>query len=146
MRVSGNGSCEIRGNTFYGNYTENTVHNGATLVILTPALFERNIVAASLGGSGAVGTTSPLAGGCNVYWANEYGNGVPLVGTDVEADPLFCDPEEGDFTVRFDSPCVEPQSGGCGQIGALPASCGKIAVEAMSFGRIKSLYRQGAGR
>lgn len=39
-------------------------------------------------------------------------------------DPLYCDPQEHDFTLHADSPCAPAHSGGCGQIGACPVGCG----------------------
>jgi hypothetical protein len=140
ITISGSGTCIIRGNTFYGNYQADGTFGGATLEILTPTVFERNIISHSSGGT-AIASSGPLGSSCNVYWMNAQGIGVPLSNTDLEADPLFCSPEVGDFTVQTDSPCVEPQSGTCGQIGAFPASCGTVAVERVSWGQIKALYR-----
>ncbi|MBZ0267813.1 hypothetical protein K8I85_06630 [bacterium] len=57
------------------------------------------------------------------------------------ADPLFCDPDNGDFTIQSISPCAPPGVTGCGLIGALPVGCGPVAVEAMSWGKVKGAYR-----
>jgi len=38
-------------------------------------------------------------------------------------DPLFCDPEAGDLTLRSDSPCAPANSGSCGRIGAETVAC-----------------------
>ncbi|MCK4305688.1 MAG: right-handed parallel beta-helix repeat-containing protein, partial [Candidatus Eisenbacteria sp.] len=67
---------------------------------------------------------------CNLYgnhggdWvagaAGQYGsNG------NISLDPLFCNPESGDFHVREDSPCApfSPPNPGCDLIGALPVGC-----------------------
>ena len=57
------------------------------------------------------------------------------------ADPLFCDPDHGDFALQADSPCAPPGVTDCGQVGALPVGCGPVSVEAKSWGRIKAMYR-----
>jgi len=45
------------------------------------------------------------------------------------ADPLFCDRENGDFTLWEDSPCtVDNSPPGCGLIGALGIGCGVTPV------------------
>lgn len=58
----------------------------------------------------------------------------------VTADPLLCDPENDDFTIRSDSPCA-PDAGDCGAIGAFPVACARSAVEEMSWGIVKARYR-----
>jgi len=47
----------------------------------------------------------------------------------ISADPLFCSPESGDFTLGAESPCAPEHSQGCGQIGAHPVGCGLTPVE-----------------
>ena len=83
--------------------------------------------------------------------SNVYGNtdGDDLCGADLggnfSEDPLFCDAEEGDYTLDGCSPCLpgnHPHGVDCGLIGALGQGCGATVVEATSWGRIKSLYRR----
>ena len=145
ISINGTGACTIRGNTFYANYQVDATFGGSTLEILTPTTFENNIVSWSSGGN-AIRSTVVLSAGCNVYWANSHGAGVPLAETDREVDPEFCDAANGDFTVRVSSPCVEPNSKGCGQIGAFAAGCGAVTIDALSWGRIKGFYRGGRER
>lgn len=38
-------------------------------------------------------------------------------------DPLFCEPDEGDFTLREGSPCLPDHNPDCGLIGAHPQGC-----------------------
>jgi hypothetical protein len=145
ISIGGNGSCVIRGNTLHGNYQVDGTFGGSTLEKFTYTVFENNVVMASTGGtafsgSGTLGTV------CNVFWENPEGLGIPLGDTDREVDPHFCDPGNGDFTVEYGSPCVEPGSLGCGQIGAFGVGCGTVSVEPKSWGRIKGLYRKGEGR
>jgi hypothetical protein len=62
------------------------------------------------------------------------------------ADPLFCDAQGGDFTLRQDSPCL-PGANPCLElIGAFGIGCGATSagavLEPRSWGRIKALYRR----
>lgn len=49
----------------------------------------------------------------------------PSLGIDCNfsADPFFCGMNEGDFSLRADSPCLPENNDGCGLIGALPVGC-----------------------
>ncbi|MEZ5066611.1 MAG: right-handed parallel beta-helix repeat-containing protein [bacterium] len=143
--VQDNGTCEIRGNTFFGNHQTYQSGGGSAVFIYAPGvLFERNVVVQSTGVPAFhVQAGSSVSTSCNIFWDNPEGIGIPLSPTDREMDPLFCDPENHDFTVRENSPCVEPGSLGCGQIGAFGAGCGIVSVEASSWSRIKSSYRNG---
>jgi predicted outer membrane repeat protein len=74
---------------------------------------------------------------CCDLFGNEGGDWVGciagLLGTagNISADPLFCDPQGGDFTLNAASPCAPENSpAGCGLIGALPVACGMTAVAA----------------
>ncbi len=47
------------------------------------------------------------------------------------ADPLFCDPANGDFTLNINSPCLpgnHPYGEDCGLIGAWGQGCGEILI------------------
>jgi hypothetical protein len=78
-----------------------------------------------------------------VFWQNEDGIGSNYVPgpADREADPLFCDPDVEDWTLRKGSPCLPEDPSSCGLIGALPQGCAIIEIEGVSWGRIKNLYR-----
>ncbi len=55
---------------------------------------------------------------CNLLWANEYGDygdGVTPGPTDLFEDPLFCDPDLGDWRVDADSPAL---NSACAPVGA----------------------------
>jgi hypothetical protein len=111
---------------------------------------ERTILSGGLGG-GAVGcwapTERPFFLCCDVYgngggdWvgciADQYGeNG------NFSADPLFCDAENGNFTLCADSPCAA--AAGCGLVGAFGIgcdACGEISVEHTTWGGVKTLFR-----
>ena len=80
---------------------------------------------------------------CNLYWANAGGNfGIwtPSSTGRHRGSPLLR-PGALDFTVRDDSPCLNPPTPSCAPIGALGAGCGGVSVEPTSFGRIKAMYR-----
>lgn len=59
------------------------------------------------------------------------------------ADPRFCDPASGDYTLAADSPCLPGEgTARCGLIGAYGAGClDPVAVRESSWGAIKALHR-----
>lgn len=72
--------------------------------------------------------------GCVAGQAEENGN--------LHADPLFCSPWSGDFTLRSDSPCAPQEGSTCGQIGAWPVSCdAPVLIVPVSWGRVKAAFR-----
>ncbi|MFH1278279.1 MAG: hypothetical protein ABIK65_07865 [Candidatus Eisenbacteria bacterium] len=131
----------IRGNTC----VENT---GYGLVVGYGNLYN-NISA----GNGLDGISAYNAGNvtCNDSWGNG-GQEYSFLGTisdttgNNSADPLFCNPLAGDYSIASESPCAPGNSGGCGLIGALPVGCTATSVPAGSFepsswGRVKKLFR-----
>ena len=70
--------------------------------------------------------------------AGQYG-----VSGNISEDPLFCDPEGGDFTLHCISPCAPqtPPNPECDQIGAWPVGCGGTQVTSATWGGIKALFR-----
>lgn len=57
------------------------------------------------------------------------------------ADPLFCNPDAGDYRISSLSPC-RPEASPCGElIGAFGVGCGPVSAEVSSWGKIKNLYR-----
>ncbi|MEZ5065445.1 MAG: right-handed parallel beta-helix repeat-containing protein [bacterium] len=145
LALGGTGSCLVRRNTFHGNSQQYRFSGGAAVYFQTAVIFENNVVTGTHSGQPAfrIGSLGSVTTSCNVYWDNDEGVGIPLSPTDREIDPLYCDPESGDFTVQENSPCVEPGALGCGQIGAFPAGCGIVSVESSSWSQIKDLYRRG---
>jgi hypothetical protein len=132
--------------TFFENEQAYVGTGGSAITYAGGAsVLSNNIVAASVGGaaiyvrSGHASVTSS----CNVFWENEggIGDGYTPGPTDQEVNPLFCDPGNEDLSLAENSPCLPPQSGACGLIGALGEGCGAISVESRSWGRIKDLYR-----
>jgi hypothetical protein len=86
---------------------------------------------------------------CSNIFGNQGGDWVSCVAGqgdvngNFSADPLFCDPEAGDFHIQSDSPCAPPGATDCGLVGALPVGCGPVWVERESWARIKTRYRRG---
>jgi hypothetical protein len=85
---------------------------------------------------------------CNVFWDNPGGDtvGFPPGLTDLFVDPLFCGRDSGDYTLARNSPCLPPQSGPCGQIGAFGEGCSEISVDPESWAKTKAKYRDESGR
>ncbi len=91
-----------------------------------------NIVASnsapSVGGIACDGTETLS---CNDIWNNgEDTLDCPAGTDDFSADPMFCDPETGDYGIPLESPCAAANSpGDCGRVGALDAAdCEMIDV------------------
>jgi hypothetical protein len=63
--------------------------------------------------------------------------------TVLDADPLFCNPENGDYHLLPDSPGLPGQGPpGCGLIGAYGVSCDEpVAVSPSRWGRVRALWR-----
>jgi predicted outer membrane repeat protein len=92
------------------------------------------------------GSAHPTFLCCDIYgnsggdWvgciADQYGlNG------NISADPFFCSPGVGDFTLAAASPCA-PANNSCGVlIGALDVDCNPTPVEGRSWGAIKAMFR-----
>lgn len=138
------GNVVVRGNTFFGNRCSPTVGGAAAyLVGPNPVEFSNNVVAGNFGGGAMQESGVDVNSFCNVFWDNENGIGQFYAPgpTDRIVDPLFCNEAAEDFTVDAESPCLPPNSLGCGLIGAYPQGCGTISVESKSWGSIKGLYR-----
>jgi len=88
----------------------------------------------------------PVLTCCDVY-ANAGGDWVGCIADqfgvngNFSADPMFCDPDNGNFMLYEWSPCA-PDNNDCGVlIGAYPVGCGASPVEATSWSRVKVMYR-----
>lgn len=88
--------------------------------------------------------------GCNAYWQNERGDGstscIETKGYEnFRTDPLFCDPEVGDYRLMEISPLAgpfdDPDHALCeGPIGAFGPGCKATPVVSTSWGSIKARY------
>jgi hypothetical protein len=141
------GSLNLVSCTFYRN-----VSRPADVVVAdgTMALFERCIMSFDERGPAVAceGSPSTVELRCCDVYGNLLGDWVGCI-TDqaghsgnFSLDPMFCDPDQGDFTLRSSSACAPEHSpSGCGLIGALPVSCGPDAVESATWGRVKAIYK-----
>jgi len=65
--------------------------------------------------------------------------GLDGINGNISLDPLFCDPDMDDFSLRSDSPCA-PENNDCGVLmGAWPVGC-STAVSSRSWSEVKALY------
>jgi hypothetical protein len=133
--------------TFYGN----SGRVSAISVWSAPATVDRCIITAGRGGPavacGQSGASVTLS--CSDVRANEGGDWVDCVAGqeaargNFSADPLFCDPDAGDFTLAANSPCLpgnHPGGADCGVIGAWGEACPPTSVEPTTWGAIKARF------
>lgn len=122
--------------------------SGALHVVPNSGLADvsRNIFYETTGGAGFFCDGGP-SNDCNVFWGNEPEHSWPPLFCSAQegmvVDPLFCNPDAGDFRVRAGSPCLPgnyPFDRSCELIGALGEGCSVSAVERMSWGRVKARY------
>ncbi|MGQ0723232.1 MAG: right-handed parallel beta-helix repeat-containing protein [Candidatus Eiseniibacteriota bacterium] len=134
----------VQRNTFYGNSQIASTGGAAVVFTAGGGQLLNNIIASSTGAA-AVRVLSgfTISSGCNLFWQNAQGIGANYApgSTDMEVDPLLCDPSQKDFTVSQSSPALPANSGSCGQIGALGVGCGAVSVNVESWGKTKSRYR-----
>jgi predicted outer membrane repeat protein len=142
---------------FYGLHLQQStlVENGAPSgghlwVGQGGASVSRSILAFSTEGEAASGPGSSTTDCLDVY-GNIGGDyvenfaGQDQVATNFSADPVFCNPEGGDYTLSESSPCAPPGITGCGRVGAYGVGCGAVSVghleKRVNWGRLKALYR-----
>jgi len=147
------GPVEISRCTFAANYA----YEGGAGIFLLPGSDRidvvSTIVAFSTRGSAIAvpfGDPDPVTFvSCNVY-GNAGGDWVGEVADQADKncnfslDPLFCDADNDDYTLRDTSPCApgnHPQGCDFGQIGARSVGCTDTAVEPTTWGRIKAMFR-----
>jgi parallel beta-helix repeat protein len=124
---------------------EGTAGGGIALDRSGSSTIERNIIVMNKGGGiRCDGTENPTIRD-NLGWENFGWDGLGLCafwtdsGGNVAADPYFCDPAGGIFTLAEDSPALSHPAG---PLGAFPLpGCGPVSVERITWGRIKTLYK-----
>jgi hypothetical protein len=130
-----------------GNFSHNSVSiTGAIDLSTGHPVVRNNIVAFNHGPPGwhtGMGIVTYVGGtfDCNDSYGNDGGDySWDVTGsTNVSKDPLFCDLDAGDYSLRSDSPCLT-DSAGCGLIGALGVGCDAVPVERTTWGRLKARY------
>ena len=138
-------SATIRNNTFFANTS--SAADGATVNFFTGSgcVFENNIVATDQAGYGVRLLNNPEHG-CNIFFGNAAGAVLDgsLNDSELETDPLFCADLEDDFTVCADSPALPENNDDCDLVGAYGEGCppcGPVAVETLTWSRLKTVYR-----
>ena len=137
----------IRSNTFVNNGIIGGGSNGAAIEMLNGGniSFTENTVVGSTGAPAVrvTGATN-VTDSCNLFWSNADGDafGIELDPSTAFADPKFCEPTAGDFTVAANSPCVTTD--GCDQIGAFGAGCDPISITSETWSTIKARFRGNA--
>lgn len=135
--------------TFY----DNSGFGSALSVWSAPATVDRCIIA---WGRGGPAVSCDQAGAsvsviCGDIHANEGGDWVDcLVGQgtssgNFSADPRFCAPNAGNFTLAANSPCLpgnHPGGADCGVIGVLGEACPPTAVREATWGAIKARFEK----
>jgi len=129
------------------NNTAGEAGGGIYIFASSDYTLDNSIVAFNSGDGISLDGTSSLTIGC----CDVFGNGndaIPASATDTggnfSADPQFCGLVAAyDFDLDGGSPCApgnHPDGAACGLIGALPASCGGVPVQSVTWGGIKALY------
>ena len=112
----------------------NGASNGGGLNVWNAAPLIRNtIIVYSIEGEAidASADFAPLV--CCDLFGNMAGDWVgdfaaqQFINNNSSIDPLFCDPETGNFELQPNSPCAPENNPPCGLIGALPVGCGRNA-------------------
>ncbi len=113
----------VVGNTITANSSDE--HGSVLIQLSSAASVVRNIIHGDTQGAGLVYLYESGAHSCNVLAGNADGSivGDDLDDSDVEADPVFCDAANGDYTISIQSPAAPDQSA-CGQlVGAFATNC-----------------------
>jgi predicted outer membrane repeat protein len=150
-------SPALSGCTFYGNAAP---EGGAVFCRNSAPALENCILSFSAQGASVACQSGglPSLSCCDIF-GNAGGDWVGYIagqfGSDgnISADPLFCEPENEDFTLDANSPCApySPANPECDLVGAWPVACGASSVPeppaddppttATSWGALKSMFR-----
>lgn len=132
------GTSYVRNCTFFECHAR--IEGAAISAAFADLVVTNNVFVGSTGGAAVSDLANDVTSNCNIFWQNAAGDSEDWIhgANDLFVDPLFCDAENGDFTVRQDSPAVTTA---CGPIGALGPACGTVSLSPRSWGEIKGLHR-----
>jgi predicted outer membrane repeat protein len=138
----------VRSCTFWGNASP----DGTVLAGHQQFGMEKTIVAFSTEGPGVASYEGYAELSCCDIFGNAGGDWVGTIADqygvngNIGKDPLFCDPENGDFQLDAASPCApfSPPNPECDLAGARPVGCGGTPVTLSTWGAIKALYGGGS--
>jgi hypothetical protein len=124
-------ACMMTNCTFYGNNSGAELGGGITNWSGNTVSVSNTIIAFSTTGSAVDGSLNLIA--CDLYgnadgdWIGDIADQLG-VNCNICTYPLFCDPNNRNFTLAVDSPCM-PQNNECGVLmGAFGEGCGPVAV------------------
>jgi len=148
--------CRYAGIAHFENCTfvGNGLPSGGSVIDCGPATVTMaNCIIAFSSGCQAVGGPAELL--CSDIYGNSGGDWVGDIADqygvsgNISEDPLFCDPDNSDFSLDADSPCApfSPPNPECDLIGSEPVACGgPTACEdqhsgGTTWGEVKALFR-----
>jgi len=135
-------SFNLTGCTFANNTTGGT--NGSLFNDTWDVSTFTNCVIWGTSGAKAISRCGSVS--CCLIFANEGGNESacfePEADGNKSSNPGYCDPDNRDYRIASNSPCLPEFSGGCGLIGATDnGGCTLVAIEPLKFGSLKARYR-----
>jgi len=137
--------CTFYGGGWYGSFLS-AYHGDPTSFVI-----DRSILSSSSTYAVDVPEPSTIEFSCVDLFGNGSGDWVGNIADQADingnfsADPLFCGPKNGDFTLSGQSPCLpgnHPDGADCGLIGAHGQGCGPVSVEPETWAAIKARYRR----
>ncbi|NNF05682.1 MAG: hypothetical protein HKN21_02865, partial [Candidatus Eisenbacteria bacterium] len=122
-QLGGNSEVTVSNSTVYGAGDCGVLINGTAVVVANNniVMFSRNFGFACRA-NGALRAISS----CNDVFMNinaDYSLCGDIPETDFSLDPMFCDAENGDFTLDVLSPCAPENNPDCGGVGAFGVGC-----------------------
>jgi len=124
-----NAEIEIRNVTFSDNFAG--IHGSGIALNETSTAIIENTIFSGNGGAEALycAESSTVDLSCCDIFGNIGGDWIGCIedqlnhNGNISADPLFCGPSFGEYSLALNSPCAAENNLGCGQIGALGIGC-----------------------
>ncbi len=144
-------TATLEGCTLVGNRCDVPDRGGGICLWDSDVMLHNSIIAFStvgnaigcLTGSHAALTCCDVYGNAGGDWTGCIADQLGVDGN-ICADPLFCDPENGDFALDCMSPCAPftPPNAECDLIGAWPVGCGGTPAVKTTWGGVKALFKE----